>query len=78
MSTLSNRPGRRQESPDHRAGVIKTSLTVAGASAVGLTGIIGAAAYGAIPAGLAYSAVGAFALIMLCALGVVTVYIRRG
>jgi hypothetical protein len=52
-------------------------LTVAGASGGGIALILGAAAYEAIPLGLAYLALSAFGVIMIIALLIAGIYIAR-
>ena len=77
MDTVSRTPRRHRPELDHRAAVINKLLTVAGASGGGITLILGAAAYGAIPDGLAYLAVSAFGGIMITALLIAGIYIAR-
>jgi hypothetical protein len=77
MATVSSPSGQHQKDPDHHAGVIKKALTVAGASGGGITLILGAAAFGAIPAGLAYLAVSIFGVIIVVALVIAGLYITR-
>jgi hypothetical protein len=77
VPTVSRSHGRDQQEPDHRPGVAKTALTVAGASGGGITTILGAVAFGAIPVGLAYLAVSMFGLIMVLAMILAGIYIGR-
>ena len=75
--TLGQQPTSGQHNAEHQAGVVKTALTVAGASAAGFTTIIGAAAWDVIPVSLAYLGVSTFGLVMLVALAIVWIYLRR-
>jgi hypothetical protein len=77
MSAVDEQASQGQSGPSRKGAVVGVALTAAGASASGLTAIIGVAAYGAIPAGLAYAAIGAFSFIMLGALTALLAYIRR-
>ncbi|GAA4595703.1 hypothetical protein BJY16_001765 [Actinoplanes octamycinicus] len=78
MATVVSGPGQGHSDAEHRAGVVKAALTVAGgAGGVGIPAIIGAAAYGALPPGLAYAALGVFLIIMLGAMIVAAMYIRK-
>jgi hypothetical protein len=77
VTTVSRPPGKQKESPDHRASIIKKALATAGGSASGIAAIVGAAAFGAVPAGLAYLSISVFGLIMLATLIIAGIGLTR-
>ncbi|MBG0560712.1 hypothetical protein [Actinoplanes aureus] len=77
MATVTSQPGQHHNDPDHAAGVARVALKTAGGSAIGIGGILTASALEAIPMSLSVTALIIFGVIMIGALWVAAIYIRR-
>jgi hypothetical protein len=78
MATVASDPPPDEKNTDNQANVIKTLIKTSGASAGGITSILAASAFGAIPSLLAILAVVVFGVIMIVALVMAGRFITAG